>query len=279
MRWVSALAVLGCSAASWLPAGEPPEPGETPEKAEDARPSSEREKAVLALFTASSKKFTKDGKIVLEYDFESKAEELVEDWRPTLDQAKPRIRWARGLEGTYTTIEHGILVGDYGEWVHRAVFLPDLEVKVETLSVAQFRPGTILAVTYYNAKKKQALGVTGGFQAVCLSQRKHAKPPFPKTEKPIPINQRHTVGFKLNGKVLESYLNNKKTSDTSTVPKFADGFDTGQVGFSWSGSVQSFLFKVTMEGRLDPDWVAKQLGDKPEKAEKSKKPAGAAGAK
>jgi len=99
--------------------------------------------------------------------------------------------------------------------------------------------------------------------------------PFPKNEKPIPLNQRHTVGYKLKGKVLESYLNNKKTSDTSTLPKFTDGFDTGQVGFSWSGSVQSFLFKVTMEGRLDPDWVAKQLGDKPEKAEKGKKAAGA----
>ena len=100
-----------------------------------------------------------------------------------------------------------------------------------------------------------------------------------KNEKPIPLNQRHTVGYKLKGKVLESYLNNKKTSDTSTLPKFTDGFDTGQVGFSWSGSVQSFLFKVTMEGRLDPDWVAKQLGDKPEKAEKAEKGKKAAGAK
>jgi len=30
-----------------------------------------------------------------------------------------------------------------------------------------------------------------------------------------------------------------------------------------------------MEGRLDPDWVAKQLRDKPEKADKGKKAASA----
>ena len=42
------------------------------------------------------------------------------------------------------------------------------------------------------------------------------------------------------------------------------------------GDDVSFLFMVTMEGRLDPDWVTKQLGDKPEKGKKS---GGTAGAK
>jgi hypothetical protein len=255
-----------------LSLGEDPgdEEDDKPPKEEEKEKPTEREKQVLALFTATQKSFQK-GRIVLTYKFENRRnrspnEELVEDWRPALDQTKMRIRWARGAEGTVTTVEHGILVGDFGEWIHKALFLPDLKMTVEMQSVAQFRPGTILAPTFYSEKKKKALGVTGGYQAVCLSGWKLSKPPFPKQEKPIPTNVRQTVGYSYNGRVLESYLNGKKTSDTSGSPKFTEGFDTGHAGLAWSGSVQSFIYQVTLDGRLDPDWISKQLGEKGDRA-------------
>lgn len=234
---------------------------------------SEREKRILELFQATTKQFDKDGRLLLTYNFESKSEELVEDWRPTLAETKMRVRWSRGIEGTITTVEDGILVGDFGHWLHKAVFLADLQVKVDHLSVAQFRPGTILAAVFHNDKKKRSLGVNAGYQAVCLSGWKHAKPPHPRDEKPVPTNVRQTIGYKYDGKVLESYLRDRKTSDTAAVPKFTDGFDSGRVGLAWSGSVQSFIFQVSISGRLDPDWVAEQFGEKGQKGEKpGKKP-------
>ncbi|MGH9362528.1 MAG: hypothetical protein ACRD2T_11490 [Thermoanaerobaculia bacterium] len=246
--------------------GEKEEPKQEADAGQDSG-STERQKQVLALFNASTKKFEK-GKLVLNYDFESENQDLVEDWRPALDQTKMRVRWARGLEGTLTTIEDGILIGDWGEWIHKAVFLADLEVKVEFLPVSQFRPGTILAATFYHPKKKRAIGVAGGFQAVCLGGAKPAlvKPPHPpKPERPIPSNLRHWVGYKYDGKVLESYHSQRKTSDTSAVPKFTEGFDVGHVGLAWNGSIQTFVFNVSITGTLDPDWVASQLGEKPKR--------------
>ena len=74
-------------------------------------------------------------------------------------------------------------------------------------------------------------------------------------------NERFWVGYKYDGKVFECYHANRKTSDTSKSPKFTDGFDSGHAGLAWGGSIQSFVFKVTIEGKLDPDWVAKQLNE------------------
>ncbi len=241
--------------------------GEDPEAPKEKGISSDREKRILELFTASRRSF-ENGKLVLEYNFESENQDLTDDWSPPLAQTKNRVRWARAGEGLATSIDDGIVIADFGEWIHKAVFVADLRVDIEIASVAQPRQGTILAPVFYNEKKKRALGVTGGYQAVVLSGGKSAKPPHPKTEKLIPSNLRHRVGYKFDGKVIESYTGDRKTSDTSDNPRFTEGFDSGRVGLAWSGSVQCFIFSVRMEGRLDPDWVAAQLGEKPGKNEK-----------
>ena len=233
-----------------------------PGKDENKTEPTEREKKILDLFTASSKHF-KDGRITLVYDFEGQQQDLVEDWMPTLKSSGMRIRWARGQEGTYSTIEHGIIIGDHGEWIHEAVFLPDIEVQVENLTVSQYKPGNILAPVFYCDKKKLSLAANSGFQTACLKGWRHAKPPSPKEERKVSSNDRHTIGYKLKGGVFEAQLNKRKTHDSSAIPRFTEGFDNGHVGLAWSGSVQSFIFKVTIEGRLDPAWVAKQLKEPP----------------
>jgi hypothetical protein len=50
------------------------------------------------------------------------------------------------------------------------------------------------------------------------------------------------------------------------------------VGLAWNGSIQSFIFAITMEGVLDPEWVAKQLGEPPPSKDTKKKPAAGGGA-
>ena len=256
------------------------EPDERDPDEEQTPPTSkptEREKSVLALFNATSGGF-KDGRIVLVYYFQGKNEALVDDWSPSLDQTKQRVRWSGPGEGrsmvkTATGAsyrEGGIIVGDNGQWLHKAGFLSDVEVTVDHMSVAQPRAGAFVAPVFQNAKKKLSLGVANGYQAVCLRESKQSKPPHPKDDKPTPQRVRRTIGYRYNGKVLESYLNGKKTSDTAAVPRFTEGFDSGRVGIAWN-SIQCFVFKVTITGRLDPDWVAEALGETGSKAKGGKK--------
>jgi hypothetical protein len=233
---------------------------------------SERDQRILDLFVASRKSFTKDGRLRLEYDFETKQQDLVEDWKPDLKPQVQRIRWSRGAEGTPSTVEDGIVIGDYGEWFHEAVFLTDgLEVTVDQMNLSPFKPGSIQAVVLYNEKKKMSLGVNAGAQAVVLKGWKHAKNPIPRNERPVTSCQRFKAGLRMKATTLECVLEGRKLSDTAQNVKFTDGFDRGRVGLAWSGSIQCWIFNVVMEGRLDPEWTAKALGEVVDsKAEKKK---------
>ncbi len=62
-------------------------------------------------------------------------------------------------------------------------------------------------------------------------------------------------------------------NDTLKLPRFTEGIDRGRVGMAWGGSIQCFIFSVTIDGALDPEWVAKQLGEKPPPKEDKKKKA------
>jgi hypothetical protein len=246
------------------------------------KPPTEQEKKVLELFHATSKSF-EDGKLVLSYNFESRDESQVEDWGPLDTSKQSRIHWATvgemdQLEGEYSyssssrrrSSDVALTLADSGQWVHKAKFVPDLEVKVDCLNLAQPRPATILGPIFFSKSKKLSLGTSGGYQAVCLNGTKPAKAPYPKSEKLIPWKQRETMAYRFSNRVLECFLNEKKSCDTKAVPKFTEGFDVGQAGVAWSGSVKCYLFRVTIKGRLDPDWVAEQLGEKSEKSPKPK---------
>jgi hypothetical protein len=224
-----------------------------------AKDLSESDRRILDLFKATEKRFEKDGKIYLRYDFERMKEDLVDDWSPDLKAAKNRVRWARRLEGTLTSIEHGIIVGDHGEWIHEAVFRSDVVVDVDFMCVSQHKPGNILGPVFWSEKKKQSIGANFGQQVMCLKGFKPAKPLYPPQQKPVLANTRQVMGFKYDGKVLEATTKKKRMADSEKVPKFADGMDTGHVGLAWNGAVQGFIFSVTIEGFLSPEWVSKQL--------------------
>jgi hypothetical protein len=229
----------------------PPAGGKPPELTEE-------QKRIVELFSATKESF-KDGRLILEYNFESQQKDLADDWEPAIDKSRDRVRWARGIEGTPSTIEHGIIVSDQGQWMHKAEFLNDIEVKVDMMSVASYRSGTLLGPVFYNAKKKMAIGSCGGNQLVCLKGLSHAKAPHPREERPIQANSRQVIGYKYRGGVFESYFGTRKTADSTDLKKFTEGYDTGRPGLAWKGSVQCFVYKVTIEGKLDPAWVAKQL--------------------
>jgi len=274
---------------SFLASADPDDPEEDTEKESEkpevAKGPTEREKKILELFNATSKEFDR-GQILLSYNFESRKDDEVLDWSPLDTSLKSRIHWATTGEveflredeggGYYTSrspklADGGIVLCDFGEWRHKAVFLAELEVTADLMNVAPPRAGTMICSTFYSKKKKLSLGASGGAQIITVNGWKLSKPPHPKAEK-VPVRRlRQAVGYKFNGRVFESYLNGKKAVDSSAVSKFTEGFDVGQVGMAWNGSVKVFVFGITIRGRLDPDWVSEQLGEKAEKAKPAEK--------
>jgi hypothetical protein len=277
-RWPAAAQARAAAGEEDGPTGKDDEKGGGDEPGDEEgapdqappRPSapSEREIEVLQLFHASKKSF-EDGKLVLTYDFSTRDEELLEDWTPKMAALKPKLHWSTSgesyvaeHESTYVRKEadsQGVVMSDNGQWMHKAVFLPDVEVSLEVLNLAIHRPGTLMGPIFYNSRKKESIGVNGGFQFISSSGGKPAKPFLPlKTDKVIERMQQYSFGYRLQDKVLECIRADKKVLDT----KVAQGFDNGRVGLFWTGSIQCFVFRATLKGRLDPVWLAEQLVEK-----------------
>ena len=256
---------------------EEPEDSVKPRRKRAQGPS-DRETKILDLFNASRKEFL-DGRIVLEYDFETREEALADDWVERLEASmKSRIHWAtsgeldllsEGSSSSTSTrsslrmLKEAIVLSDFGQWTHKAQFLSDVEVSVTLVSVAQPRAGTILGPSFYSSKKKTSLCASSGAQAVLLKGGKPSRTPIPKEEKLLPWRIKQTLSLRHYGKRIECFRNAKKSCDTSADPKFTEGMDVGHAALNWSGGVKCFVAGVDIIGRLDPDWVAEKLGEKP----------------
>ena len=72
------------------------------------------------LFAASDVTFNDDGTVTLTYDFESKSDALLDDFSPPMAKFKGRLRWSRGDEGTFSTVENGLVMSMSGTWQHTA---------------------------------------------------------------------------------------------------------------------------------------------------------------
>jgi len=252
---------------------DPGEEEKESEKPEEQKGPTEREKKILELFNASSKEFDK-GRLILTYNFETRKDDEVSDWGPLDTSLKSRIHWATsgeleflredegGSSRSAKLADGGIVLSDFGEWKHKAMFLPDLEVSADLMNVAPPRAGTVICSTFYSKKKKLSLGASNGAQIMTLNGWKTSKTPHPKNDKPPARRLRQDLGYQLKGRLFEGRLNGKKFADSSTLTRFTEGFDVGQVGLAWSGSIKVFVFSVTIRGRLDPDWVSEQLGEK-----------------
>ena len=156
------------------------------------------------------------------------------------------------------------MIGDRGMWLHRAVFLPDVAVEMSCLSLAQPRAGTVMGPVFYSEKKKRAMGASAGGQLVCVQGARpaHARAPHPAKDKPVAYDSRINLGMAFDGKVLSGFRESKKFADSKEAPRLCEGIDTGRAALAWNGSVQALLFSVRIEGKLDPDWIARELGEK-----------------
>ncbi len=255
LRW--GLCVIAVLAALVTPIGDV----EAKKKKSKSARLREQQATILKLFDASKKRFLSNGNLHLVYNFESETDSLTYDWIPSIEKTKSRVRWAREGEGGIF-IENGIIVSDFGEWYHKARFLRKVRCDVNVMHVSSFRPGTFLAAVYRDSKTKRSVGTNAGRQFVSLRGRRHACKPMPAKEPKLISNKRLSFGFRLTAKSLESTRRQKPVAKTEESRFLSKSGATGNVGLCWNGSVQSFVFKVVIEGKLDPKWVEQQIGEK-----------------
>jgi len=244
--------------------GEPP-PSPPPEAAPPSPPSPPPIvldlPALEAHFQASAVSITEAGRVRLVYDFSTKDSNLLADWLPKIADTKRRIRWSMGYEGTYSTVEHGLVIADEGTFLHKAQWEKDVELSLDYLSMSGHDKTDVLAAIYLWERGKQIVGSQVGEHCVRLARNIAPK------GKPIPATalgqltgeERRTFGVRVRDGVVSALRGENAVASSEGNPDFAKEIAAGQVGLAWRGRVNGFIFRVTIEGRLSPDWVKKEI--------------------
>ncbi len=235
----------------------PPGWGEDPPPKPGTYTEAEQEK-IRALFNATSANFDEDGRLSLTYDFQSMEDTLPGDWTPEMSTTKGKIRWARGIEGTRTTVEHGIVIADAASWFHKARWT-ELRLEVVYLSMSGTRKGDLLAAAFLFHKQKRTVGSNMGQQCVTIQNGKIAGTPNPKEPPGVVAEGKYTFGFELKDGVFHAQRDGKSKASSEGDAKFLRDLSPGHGGLVWNGTIQGFVFRVTLEGNLDPTWVTAEL--------------------
>lgn len=221
----------------------------------------EQREVLTQQFGATEATFTEDGKLRLVYNFEERDEQLLEDFSPHPSKTKRRIRWSQGYEGTFRTVATGLVIADKGRWVHNAHWLDDVKIQVEYMSMSMGKQGDLVAAGMFYDKGRRFVGSNCGEQCVRLKGMSHSGKPHPVEFPVMSSEQRCTFGMKMDRGAVVSLRGDRKTFDTAANEKFIKKFEgRGMPGLLWKGRVNGFVFKIIIEGTLDPQWVSRSLG-------------------
>ncbi len=219
------------------------------------------EEVILNYLNATRGSIDDDGRIHLVYNFKTKENTLLADWSPKLSKAKRAIRWSRGYEGTWKTIEDGLIIADKGTFVHRARWDGDVEMSVDYLSVSIAGKRDLLAAVYAYDRGKRIIGSQVGEQ--CVRIRKNLSllgRPIPEAPlSQIDCEKRIQFGMRLEDGVFSATNYGRETASSRDNERFLKKVTPGHVGLAWNGRINGFILSITLKGRLDPEWVAKNI--------------------
>ncbi|MFN0059481.1 MAG: hypothetical protein ACKVX7_13575 [Planctomycetota bacterium] len=222
---------------------------------EDGQPLSDAERAIAERFHATEVVFKADGRVSLLYDFESMDPELLADWSPSLDKMNKTARWSRDGEGSWRTVNHGLVIADKGLLVHAARWI-DVTCEVDCLSVSGSRDGDLLAAVYCYDKGKQIYGSNFGTQLVRLTGRGAPVNAIPKVCPSRCVgDKRFSFGYRYAAGALVTQHSKRDVLSSDGHDGFLKKSQPGQAGICWSGRMQCFVFQVRLEGKLDEDWL------------------------
>ena len=238
------------------------EKDEDPDEGEDEdakRPSGytvEQEEAIAKHFHANTAEFQKNGRLRLVYEFEDEDAIRLMDFSPAMEETDKHVRWA-------LRNDTGLMIAEYGQFVHNAEWLADVKMNVSGTCYSQFAPGDVFVAGLIEPKKgRDMIGTNVGAQCIKLKGMRPSDA-LPRSMPELRVEQKVNFGFELELGILYCLKNERRISiSTEKKPKFTRKFDRGRVGIRWQkhkGHVQFCLYQFVIEGRLDPKWVEKEI--------------------
>ena len=219
------------------------------------------EETIVDHFHATEGSVDEEGRVHLVYRFSTKDSTLLEDWTPELKDSKRRIRWSQGYEGTWTTVEHGLVIADEGIFLHKAQWQPDVEISVEYLSMASSGKKDVLAAIYAWDRGRKIVG--GHYGTHCLrldgKMRPRGRPIPARALSPQAVEDRRTFGLRIAEGIAHALNNGHVTATSEENEKFTKDIEPGMIGLGWKGRVNGFIFTIEIEGKLDPEYLEEHL--------------------
>lgn len=195
-----------------------------------------------------------DGTLSLVYDFERLDESLAQDWTP-IERLKGKVTWTKDYQGSAEGAG-GIILSDDGYWLHKAYWDSTVTMNIEVVPVVGGTSRSFLAPVYCCRKGKHTIGANGGSELVKLSGLKKAGALGRPT--PLTYAQRVNFGYTLSSAKLDG-LRGGTVCQSTDSKAFLKRIEPGIAGIAWYGNISVFLTKVTMRGKLDPEWVKKEI--------------------
>lgn len=218
----------------------------------------EEQERVLDLFQATDEKVSKDGVVELTYKFESEENSLGDDWFPPPGERGEKVRWSRDWEGLFCDgVSGGVIISDTGQWLHSAVWQPDVQMELTYVSFLGGRRGDMIAAVYAWSKKlRQRVGSNLGTQLVKISGTR-ATGGLGKAPD-IVYEDHHKFGFELKDGKFRTLLNGRSKLETDNK-KVLKKLGPGQVGLVWRGTISGIVPELKIRGKIDLDWAADQI--------------------
>lgn len=215
----------------------------------------EQVKKIRNFFSSAAKPTVgKDGTLSLVYDFERLDESLAQDWTP-IERLNGKVTWTKGDQGSAEGAG-GIILSDDGYWLHKAYWDSAVTMNIEVVPVAGGTSRSFLAPVYSCRKGKHTIGANGGSELVKLAGLKKAGAVGQPT--PLTYAQRVNFGYALSSAKLDG-LRGGTVCQSTDSKAFLKRVEPGIAGIMWYGNISVFLTKVTMRGKLDPEWVKKEI--------------------
>ena len=249
--WITLVLVTGLSTAT------------TP--VEEKKPwslSEEQQKQILELFSANEEQITAAGVVTLEYHFDEEDPQNTDNFFPPVSSApKARVKWPDHHWGYGRSYHDGVVIVDSGEWFHQAVWEPAVCMDVDFVSYTTGNASRkdLVAATYaWSKKNRRRVGSNMGTQLVRLSGVRASARQGKST--PFVHEERSRFGFELKaGTFTTRQMGSSRESSSSR--KLLKDLVPGQVGLIWSGGVTGIVEKICITGKLELEWIRKQLPD------------------
>jgi len=199
--------------------------------------------------------FRRDGRYEMLYDFNRKSAGHSDIFtRKIGKRGNDKFRWSLRDEECVNHQVPGLRISDKGMVLLRVWWEDDVEVEVKFRQYVTMNSRNVFAVVFNN-KSNAAVGSNYGNQCVLFSRGRLIKRAKARIEK-IHYNQSSSIGLH----VRSGQFTASRDGTVSSRGKYPESkFESGRVGFFWSGAMAGVIESLKITGRLDYERTLKDF--------------------